>query len=207
MRGRHVSASSRCRTNWPGEGCSACCTSRGHGHGCGCDCSGEGPSAEFDSNIVAATLAGQWFFWWPWAEPIGPTVRLAHVARSIVDDLGLCRASDPATQDVPSLAMRRTLRQRREPIPCVPSPGGQPGVLPGKAQCRWGTGRLADDLYLLAHHEMTGKPHLQPRALGLGLAGALLAELMLAGAHPLWRGLVMPGRRCPARGRPEPAPC
>jgi hypothetical protein len=44
-----------------------------------------------------------------------------------------------------------------------------------------GTGRLADDLYLLAHHEITGKPHLQPRAVGLGLAGALLAELMLLG--------------------------
>jgi hypothetical protein len=44
-----------------------------------------------------------------------------------------------------------------------------------------GTGRLADDLYLLAHHEVTGKPHLQPRAAGLGLAGALLAELMLSG--------------------------
>jgi hypothetical protein len=44
-----------------------------------------------------------------------------------------------------------------------------------------GTGRLADDLYLLAHHERTGRPHLQPRAIGLGLAGALLAELMLLG--------------------------
>ena len=44
-----------------------------------------------------------------------------------------------------------------------------------------GTGRLADDLYLLAHHEITGKLHLQPRAAGLGLAGALLAELMLSG--------------------------
>ena len=44
-----------------------------------------------------------------------------------------------------------------------------------------GTGRLADDLYLLAHHEITGKPHLQPRAVGLGLAGALLAELTLLG--------------------------
>ncbi len=42
-----------------------------------------------------------------------------------------------------------------------------------------GTGRLADDLYLLAHHERTGRAHLQPRAVGLGLAGALLAELML----------------------------
>ena len=44
-----------------------------------------------------------------------------------------------------------------------------------------GTGRLADDLYLLAHHERTGRAHLQPRAAGLGLAGALLAELMLLG--------------------------
>jgi hypothetical protein len=44
-----------------------------------------------------------------------------------------------------------------------------------------GTGRLADDLYLMAHHEITGRPHLQPRAVGLGLAGALLAELMLLG--------------------------
>ncbi len=44
-----------------------------------------------------------------------------------------------------------------------------------------GTGRLADDLYLMAHHEITGKAHLQPRAAGLGLAGALLAELMLLG--------------------------
>jgi hypothetical protein len=44
-----------------------------------------------------------------------------------------------------------------------------------------GTGRLADDLYLLAHHDVSGKPHLQPRAIGIGLAGALLAELMLSG--------------------------
>ena len=44
-----------------------------------------------------------------------------------------------------------------------------------------GTGRVADDLYLLAHHEATGKPHLQPLAAGLGLAGGLLAEFMLPG--------------------------
>jgi len=44
-----------------------------------------------------------------------------------------------------------------------------------------GTGRLADDLYLMAHDDRTGKPLLQPRAAGLGLAGALLAELVLAG--------------------------
>ncbi len=45
-----------------------------------------------------------------------------------------------------------------------------------------GTGRLADDLYLMAHHEVSGKPYVQPRALGLGLAGGLLAELLLLGS-------------------------
>ena len=44
-----------------------------------------------------------------------------------------------------------------------------------------GTGRVADDLWLMAHHEVTGKPFLQPRALGTGLAAGLLAELMLYG--------------------------
>jgi hypothetical protein len=48
-----------------------------------------------------------------------------------------------------------------------------------------GTGLVADDLYLLGHEEGSGKPLLQPSALGTGLAGALLAELMLAG----WIGL------------------
>ncbi len=44
-----------------------------------------------------------------------------------------------------------------------------------------GTGRVADDLYLMAHHETSGKPFLGPRPLGIGLAGGLLAELMLRG--------------------------
>ena len=48
-----------------------------------------------------------------------------------------------------------------------------------------GTGLVADDLYLLGHDDRTGKPLLHPRALGTGLAGALLAELMLA----RWIGL------------------
>jgi hypothetical protein len=60
-----------------------------------------------------------------------------------------------------------------------------------------GTGRLADDLYLVAHHEITGKPHLQPRALGLGLAGGLLGELLLAGSIYLNGGLVMVGDGIP----------
>src|SRR5579859_7398929 len=48
-----------------------------------------------------------------------------------------------------------------------------------------GTGLVADDLYLLAHEEGSGKPVLQPSALGTGLAGALLAELLLVS----WIGL------------------
>jgi hypothetical protein len=42
-----------------------------------------------------------------------------------------------------------------------------------------GTGRVADDLYLIAHHEISGKPYLSPRAVGIGLAGGLLAELLV----------------------------
>jgi hypothetical protein len=45
-----------------------------------------------------------------------------------------------------------------------------------------GTGLVADDLYLLAHSDVSGRPFVQPRALGLGLAGGLLSELVLAGA-------------------------
>jgi Golgi phosphoprotein 3 (GPP34) len=63
---------------------------------------------------------------------------------------------------------------------------GRPG--PGLG----GTGRVADELYLIGHHEVTGRAHLSPRAAGLGLAGALLAELVLAGAVTLEAGTVMP---------------
>ncbi|HEY5990080.1 MAG TPA: GPP34 family phosphoprotein [Streptosporangiaceae bacterium] len=54
-----------------------------------------------------------------------------------------------------------------------------------------GTGRLADDLYLMSHHEVSGKPHLHPRAIGLGLAGALLAELVLLGKLCIRPGVVI----------------
>ena len=61
-----------------------------------------------------------------------------------------------------------------------------------------GTGRLADDLYLMAHHEVTGKPFVQPRALGTGLAGGLLGELMLGASISLRPdGAVLPGRTPP----------
>jgi hypothetical protein len=44
-----------------------------------------------------------------------------------------------------------------------------------------GSGLLADDLFLLAHDEVSGKPRLHPRVTGIGLAGALLGELVLFG--------------------------
>jgi hypothetical protein len=49
-----------------------------------------------------------------------------------------------------------------------------------------GTGRVADDLFMLAHDDRSGRPRLAPRPLGLGLAAGLLAELML-GEHPAIR--------------------
>jgi Golgi phosphoprotein 3 (GPP34) len=64
-----------------------------------------------------------------------------------------------------------------------------------------GTGRLADDLYLMAHDENTGRPQLQPRALGMGLAGALLAELMLAGRADLNETVVFIADRTPPADR------
>ena len=64
-----------------------------------------------------------------------------------------------------------------------------------------GTGRVADDLYLMAHHEVSGRPLLQPRALGTGLAAALLAELMLGGSIVMRPGgMVAACRARPADG-------
>jgi hypothetical protein len=74
----------------------------------------------------------------------------------------------------------------------TPKAGGQHAPAPQLA----GTGRLADDLYLIAHHDRTGRLLLSPRAAGLGLAGALLAELMLAGAIQITAGTVTAGP-CP----------
>jgi hypothetical protein len=53
---------------------------------------------------------------------------------------------------------------------------------------------IADDLYLMACHEVSGKPYLPPRALGAGLAGGLLAELVGAGTPVVMfhRGYVVP---------------
>jgi hypothetical protein len=64
-----------------------------------------------------------------------------------------------------------------------------------------GTGLVADDLYLLGHEEGSGKSQLQPFALGTGLAGALLAELMLVG----WIGLRQDGAVMITRDAPQGA--
>ncbi len=63
-----------------------------------------------------------------------------------------------------------------------------------------GTGRLADDIYLLAHHEVSGRPFLQPRAAGLGLAGGLLAELVLIRAIRVCRAAASPRTRSDGSG-------
>jgi len=51
----------------------------------------------------------------------------------------------------------------------------------------------------MAHHEVSGRPLLQPRAMGTGLAAALLAELMLGGS------IVMRPGGMVAACRPRPA--
>jgi Golgi phosphoprotein 3 (GPP34) len=55
-------------------------------------------------------------------------------------------------------------------------------------------------LYLIAHHERTGRPLLWPQAARLGLAGALLSELVPAGAIGICRGEVITGRALPEDG-------
>jgi len=64
-----------------------------------------------------------------------------------------------------------------------------------------GTGLVADDLYLMAHSDVTGRPLLQSRPLGIGLAGGLLAELMLDGCLAVHAGgVVATGSTWPAAG-------
>src|SRR3954464_13453222 len=42
-----------------------------------------------------------------------------------------------------------------------------------------GDGVLADDYFLIAHEDRTGRSRLHPRATGIGLAASLLGELIL----------------------------
>jgi hypothetical protein len=57
--------------------------------------------------------------------------------------------------------------------------------------------RPADRLYLVAHDPATGRPRLGPRQLGLGLAAAVLGELLLSGLIELTDGAVRASDRQP----------
>jgi len=56
----------------------------------------------------------------------------------------------------------------------------------GLSQSR--TGHLADDFFLMVHDDLSGRPRLPERILGLGLAGALLGELVLLDAIDIVKG-------------------
>jgi hypothetical protein len=92
-------------------------------------CPGEGASGESGNNVVAAPVAGRWFFFWPGAEPIGSVTRLTQAAGRIVDDLGLDGGpdGDGTGQPVTSLAAWRMLRRARAGISSPVRPGPAPG--------------------------------------------------------------------------------
>src|SRR2546421_6170244 len=54
----------------------------------------------------------------------------------------------------------------------------------------WPQMLLADDLFFVVHDDRTGRPRLHLRAVGLGLAGALLGELMLFGRLAIQNGML-----------------
>lgn len=69
-----------------------------------------------------------------------------------------------------------------------------------------GTGRVADDLWLMAHDDRTGRALLQARSLGLGLAGGLLADLFLGGHAGFGQdGTIRPGPRAHRAPRADTA--
>jgi hypothetical protein len=86
-------------------------------------CPGESPGAEFDNNVVAAPISGQWCYWWPSAMPIGPVTCLAQAAETIIGELGIGNKSEGERTNVASLAVGRMLRQARLEISRPPAPG------------------------------------------------------------------------------------
>jgi hypothetical protein len=87
-------------------------------------CPGEGASAEFDNNVVAAPIAGRWFFFWPWADPVGSVTRVAEAAGRIIDDM--CLDDDGTGQPVTSLAVWRMLQHARAGISSPRPPSSPP---------------------------------------------------------------------------------
>jgi len=92
-----------------------------------------------------------------------------------------------------------------QPVPGAslrPEASGDAGASPPAGVARLaGTGLIADDLYLMAHDDVTGRPFLQSRAAGLGLAGGLLTELTLAGRIAVWQGWLVPADPAPLPDR------
>jgi len=60
---------------------------------------------------------------------------------------------------------------------------------------------IANDFFLLAHDDVTGKPRLHPKVAGIGLASALLDDLMLYGWVDVRAGVLLPATAAPI---PEP---
>jgi hypothetical protein len=54
-----------------------------------------------------------------------------------------------------------------------------------------GTRRLADEFFLVAHDDVTGKPRVHPLVIGCGLAGALLGEQILLGRADIRSGFLV----------------
>lgn len=63
-------------------------------------------------------------------------------------------------------------------------------TVPGQDARPGGGDRLADEFFLMAHDETTGKPRLAERIAGLGLAAALLGELAAEARVELRQGTV-----------------
>jgi len=68
------------------------------------------------------------------------------------------------------------------PAPSVPRRVVTAHPVAGSGGRRWSvTGRTADDFYLIAHDERSGRCRVSPRRAGVAAAAGLLAELMMAG--------------------------
>jgi hypothetical protein len=67
------------------------------------------------------------------------------------------------------------------------------------SMCLRSGGVLADQFFLIAHEDRTGRSRLHPRATGLGLAAALLGELMLEGRLRIFDGELYVESRQPPR--------
>lgn len=87
-------------------------------------CPGETPGADFDNNVVAAPISGQWCYCWPSAMPIGPVTCLTQAAEIIIDELGVGNKDEGERTNVASLAVSRMLRHARLEISRPPVPAG-----------------------------------------------------------------------------------